>query len=100
MDWRSTMKRPTKKAFYEYMSDRFDRKFTSKDGNLYLDLLDVITEASGDDSRLMELAELTLMNKTDRLIYRNMMACGGVELTPQQVDEYLATVEYGLEYIM
>ena len=62
------MKRPTKKAFYEYMSDRFDRKFTSKDGNLYLDLLDVITEASGDDSRLMELAELTFMNKTDRLI--------------------------------
>ena len=52
------MKRPTKKAFYEYMSMR-----------------------------------------SDRLIYRNMMAVAGVELTPQQVDEYLATVEYGLEYI-
>ena len=39
------------------------------------------------------------MNKTDRLIYRNKMACAGIEMTPMQVDEYLATVEYGLEYI-
>ena len=99
MDWRSTMKRPTKKAFYEYMSERFNRKFTSSDGNLYLDLLDIISEASEDDSRLMELAELTIMSKTDKLIYRNMMACLGVEMTPTQVDEYLATIEYGLEYI-
>ena len=99
MDWRSNMKRPTKKAFYEYMSERFDRKFTNKDENLYLDLLDVIQEASNDDSRMLELAELTIMSAADRLIYRNMMAVAGVELTPLQVSEHLATIEYGLEYI-
>ncbi len=93
------MKRPTKKAFYEYMSMRFKCKFKDKDSRCYDDLLEVIAEASRDDSRLMELAELTIMSKSDRLIYRNMMAVAGVELTPQQVDEYLATVEYGLEYI-
>jgi len=47
----------------------------------------------------MDLAELTLMSKADRLIYRNAMANLLVELTPAQVDEYLAIVEYGLEYI-
>ena len=93
------MKRPTKKAFYEYMSIRFKCNFKDKDSRCYMDLLEVVQEASKDDSRMMELAELTIMSKADRLIYRNMMAVAGVELTPQQVDEYLATVEYGLEYI-
>ena len=92
--------RPTKKAFYEYMSLKFDRKFTSgNDEDLYMQLLDVIHEASKDDSHMRDLAELTIMSKTDKLIYRNMMACLGVEMTPTQVDEYLATIEYGLEDI-
>ena len=92
-------KRPTKKSFYEYMSERLNKK-NYKNTEMYDTLLDVIQDASYDDSRLMELDELTLMNKTDRLIYRNKMACLGIEMTPLQVDEYLATVEYGLEYIM
>tara|TARA_B100001769_G_C21610871_1_gene343073 strand:- start:109 stop:399 length:291 start_codon:yes stop_codon:yes gene_type:complete len=91
------MKRPTKKDFYEYMSLRFNCKY--KNNHTYDTLLEIIAEASKDDGRMMELAELTLMTKTDRLIYRNKSACEGVELTPLQVDEYLATVEYGLEYI-
>jgi hypothetical protein len=92
--------RPTKKSFYEYMSLKFDRKFTSgNDEDLYMQLLDIIHEASKDDLHMRDLAELTIMSKTDKLIYRNMMACLGVEMTPMQVDEYLATIEYGLEYI-
>ena len=91
-------KRPTKKSFYEYMSERFNTK-NYRNTEMYDTLLDVIQDASSDDGRLMELAELTIMNKTDRLIYRNKMACAGIEMTPMQVDEYLATVEYGLEYI-
>ena len=47
----------------------------------------------------MDLAELTLMTKADRLIYRNAMAEGWTEMTPAQVDQYLAIVEYGLEYV-
>lgn len=91
------MKRPTKKAFYEHMSKRFNTKYKSADA--YVTLLDVIDSASGDDKIFMDLAELTLMNKVDRLIYRNALACEGKELTPVQINEYLAIVEYGLEHI-
>jgi disulfide oxidoreductase YuzD len=97
MKRRSAMKRPTKKSFYEYMSMRFKTKY--KDSQGYDTLLDVIQDADKSEERFMDLAELTLMNKTDRLIYRNVMACNGAELTPLQVDEYLAIVEYGLEYV-
>lgn len=90
------MKKPTKKSFYEYMSVRFNTKYKDPDG--YLTLLDVIQSATDDDEVFMDLAELTLMTKTDRLIYRNALACEGKELTPYQVDVYLAIVEYGLEY--
>ena len=90
-------KRPTKKAFFEYMSLKYDNKF--KDQTAYDVLLDIIQEASKSDAHMMALAELTLMNKTDRLIYRNRLACEGEELTPVQVDEYLATIEYGLEFV-
>ena len=91
------MKRPTKKAFYEYMSLRFKTKYKDSEG--YDSLLDIIQQADKSEAKFMDLAELTLMNKTDRLIYRNVMACAGVEMTPLQVDQYLAIVEYGLEYV-
>lgn len=91
------MKNPTKKAFYEHMSKKLNTKYKDEDG--YIVLLDIIEVASSNDRIFMDLAELTLMNKTDRLIYRNELACDGKELTPLQVDEYLAIVEYALEYI-
>ena len=89
-------KRPTKKSFYEYMSVRFNRKY--RDSETYDMLLEIIQEAR-DETAFMDLAELTLMNKTDRLIYRNRLACEGEELTPMQVDEYLATIEFALEFV-
>ena len=91
------MKRPTKKAFYEFMSMRFKDKYKDNEG--YLTLLDTIQEADKSDEAFMDLVELTMMNHTDRLIYRNKMACLGYEMTPRQVNEYLSTVEYALEYI-
>jgi len=91
------MKRPTKKSFYEYMSKRFKIKYKCTDG--YNALLDVILAADKSQESFMDLAELTLMTKSDRLIYRNAMAEGGTEMTPKQVDQYLAIVEYGLEYV-
>jgi len=91
------MKRPTKKAFYDYMSDKYNAKY--KDALSYIVLLDTIQAADKSESSFMDLAELTLMNKTDRLIYRNKMACNGTEMTPLQVDQYLSIVEYALEYV-
>lgn len=90
-------KRPTKKAFYAYMSSKFNSNY--KDPSGYITLLEVIQEADKSEERFMDLAELTLMNKTDRLIHRNAMSVMGIELTPLQLDEYLAIVEYGLEYV-
>ena len=93
MKWSVTVKKPTKKSFYEYMSLRFKTKYRDPDG--YLTLMDVIQEAQ-DESKFMDLAELTLMSKADRLIYRHAMANMLIELTPAQVDEYLAIVECGI----
>ncbi len=91
------MKKPTKKAFYEFMSERMNTKYKDSEG--YEVLLDVILVAESSESSFMDLVELTLMNKTDRLIYRNKQACEGTEMTPLQVDEYLSIVEYGLEHV-
>ena len=91
------MKKPTKKAFYEYMSLKMDTKYKEQEG--YEILLDVILTAESSESSFMDLVELTLMNKTDRLIYRNQQACAGTEMTTKQVDEYLSIVEFGLEYV-
>ena len=91
------MKRPTKKAFYEYMSKKCKRKV--KETELYERLMDLIDVAQ-DEEMFMNMAEMTLWNKTDRLIYRNNMACSGVELTPTQVDEHLFVVEFALEYVV
>lgn len=97
MKRRSMMKRPTKKDFYEHMSTKLNRKYRDNEG--YLDLLDTIEDVNESESAFMSYAELTLMNKTDRLIFRNAMACKGKEYTPTQIDEYLLIVEYALEYV-
>ena len=79
------------------MSIRLNTKFKDQEG--YLTLLDVISSADKSEIVFRDLAELTLMNKTDRLIYRNKMACAGVEMTPIQVDQHLAIVEFALEWV-
>lgn len=91
------MKNVTKKVFYEHMSKKLNTKY--KDSSGYDILLDAIDMASNNDKIFMDLVELTLMSKTDRLIYRNDLACNGKELTPSQVNEYLTIIEYALEYI-
>jgi hypothetical protein len=91
------MKRPTKKAFYEHMSGKLGYKYKSNNG--YMDLLEIIHDANESESSFMSLAELTLMSKADKLLFRYTQACKGKELTPTQVDEYLLIVEYGLEYV-
>jgi hypothetical protein len=91
------MKNPTQKSFYEHMSKKLNTKYKDKDG--YLMLLDIIDTASSDNDIFMDLAELTLMNKRERLVYRTKLACTGKEFTPSQLDQYLTIVEYALEHI-
>ena len=87
-------KRPTKKAFYEYMSLKYKRKYKDEEG--YMTLLDIVSRASKDDAVMLEMADLTLMSKRERVIYRNAMAIGGIEMTPTQVDEYIIVLELAL----
>lgn len=94
---RITMKKPTRKSFYEYMSKRFDVNYRDRDG--YATLLAIIKNASNSDEEFSNLVEIISMNNTDRLIYRNTLAEQGRELTPRQVNEYIAIIQYGLEHV-
>jgi hypothetical protein len=86
---------PTKKKFYSYMTDKCGYKYNNEEG--YTLLLESIEKASKSDTKCKELVELVMMNKVDRLIFRNKLAESGKEFTPSQIDEYLAIVEYALE---
>lgn len=92
---------PSKTEFYKHMEIRHKKDFKGRAlrNKLYLKLLDTIDDASKSDKALTALANMTLMSKTDRLIYRNDMAERGIELTPIQVDLQITTIEYALEYV-
>jgi len=93
------MKRPTKMKFYRYMKEKYGKDFTDKDKiSAFTTLIDVIQECKTDEN-MTALVELTLLTKTDRLIYRNKMACLGTEMTPTQLNQYISIVEYALEYV-
>ena len=95
------MTRPTKRGFYKHMEDLYGEEFKKQEirNQFYDKLLDTIQEANKDDQNLSALVELTLMGPTDKLIYRNTMACCGVEYTPIQVNILISTIEYALEYV-
>ena len=78
------MTRPTKRGFYKHMENLYGEEFKKQEirNQFYDKLLDTIQEA----------------NK-DKLIYRNTMACCGVEYTPIQVNILISTIEYALEYV-
>jgi len=88
--------RPSKTKFYKYMSEKHGRKYRDEEG--YMLLIETMSKAAKDNESYMDLVELTLMNKTDRLIFRNNLAEQGKEYTPSQVNEYLSIIEYALEY--
>ena len=52
-----------------------------------------------DRSQIKDLQQLVKMNKTQRLVYRHALAANGKELTPNQLDQYLSTIEYALLHI-
>ena len=90
------MNQPSKKQFFEYMSDTFGYEFSCE--RAYELLKDVIREANNNQGTLKEFEELKKLNKQDSKIYRNYLAEKGIEKTPSEVREYFATIEYGLEF--
>lgn len=101
MKRRDSMKRPTKTAFYNHMKEKYGEDFKGHQlkNDLYMKLIDSMRDAEASDKNLMALAALTIMNKTDRAIFRNEMAERGKEMTPIQVCMYLSTIEYALEHV-
>jgi hypothetical protein len=101
-------KRPLKKDYFAHLQERFGKDFLkTKDSDvikaerarMYDDLLELVAIAR-NDSVLMTLAEKTIMDKASRIRYRNTLAEeSGIELTPHQLDLYISTIEYALEYI-
>lgn len=93
-------KRPTKKGYWKFMKDRHGSSFQKKDHNeSYNVLVETIKQGSKDDDSLAALIELTLLPKSQRLVYRTRLSELGEELTPIQLDMYISTIEYALDYV-
>ena len=90
------MNQPSKKQFFEYMTDTLGYEFNCE--RAYELLQDVIKEADNNQGNLKEFEELKNLNKQDSEIYRNYLAEKGIEKTPSEVREHFATIEYGLEF--
>ena len=51
MEWRDSMKRPTKMKFYRYMKEKYGKDFTDKDKiSAFTTLIDVIQECKTDEN--------------------------------------------------
>jgi hypothetical protein len=71
------MNQPSKKQFFEYMSDTFGYEIGCE--RAYELLKDVIREANNNQGTLKEFEELKKLNKQDSEIYRNYLAEKGIE---------------------
>ena len=91
------MNQPSKKQFFEYMSETFGYEFSCEQS--YELLRDVIREAKDNPENLEEFVELKELSRRDSEIYRNYLAEKGIEKTPSEVREHFATIEYGLAFV-
>ena len=91
------MNQPSKKQFFEYMSETFGYEFSCE--RSYELLRDVIREAKDNPKNLEEFVELKELSRRDSEIYRNYLAEKGIEKTPSEVREHFATIEYGLAFV-
>jgi hypothetical protein len=84
----------TKQEFFFHMSELFEENYNDPEG--YATYKE-ISKLSNKD-RITEMLELTKMDKKRRLLYRHTLAANGKELTPRQLDQYLAIIEYALDH--
>ena len=73
------MNQPSKKQFFEYMTDTLGYEFNCE--RAYELLQDVIKEADNNQGNLKEFEELKNLNKQDSELYRNYLAEKGIEKT-------------------
>lgn len=82
----------TKKEFFAHMSDIIGEKYK------YSHAYDVYKEvySTTDKKILAHMYDLTQMNNEERILYRNMLASQGIEMTPAQIDHFLLSIDYAL----
>jgi hypothetical protein len=82
----------TKKEFFAHMSDMLGEKYR------YSQAYDIYKEVytTTDKQVLSQMYDLTQMNDNERKLYRNALACQGIEMTPIQVDHFLLSIDYAL----
>lgn len=84
----------TKQEFFHHMSELFEEVYDDPNG--YKTYKEV--SSLKNKSQIKEMKALTKMGTEQRLLYRHSLASNGRELTPRQLDQYLAIIDYALEH--
>jgi hypothetical protein len=83
----------SKQEFFIRMSVMYEEKY--KDEDAYKVFKQIVK--MHDEDQLLEMKEITMFNKAQRVAYRNSLAANGKELTPRQLDQYISTIQLALE---
>ncbi|MFM9151716.1 MAG: hypothetical protein ACKOPU_05525 [Candidatus Planktophila sp.] len=83
----------SKREFFLYMSTVYEENYHDEDSYKVFKQIVKMT----DQDQLLELKEITVLNKKQRMAYRHALAANGKELTPRQLDQYISMVELALE---
>jgi len=83
----------SKKEFFLQMSIQYEEKYEDEDAYKIFRQIVKMT----DEDQLLEMKEITMFNKAQRVAYRHSLAANGKELTPRQLDQYISTIQLALE---
>lgn len=83
----------SKREFFLYMSTLYEEDLKDEDSYRVFKQIVKMT----DQDQLLEMKEITMFTKRQKVAYRNALASNGKELTPRQVDQYISMIELALE---
>jgi hypothetical protein len=83
----------SKREFFLYMSTLYEEDFKDEDSYRVFKQIVKMT----DQDQLLEMKEITMFTKRQKVAYRNSLAANGKELTPRQLDQYISMIEIALE---
>ncbi len=75
------------------MSIKYEERYEDEDAYRVFKQIAKMT----DEDQILEMKEITMFNKRERVAYRNSLAANGKELTPRQLEQYISTIQLALE---
>ena len=75
------------------MSIKYEERYEDEDAYRIFKQIAKMT----DEDQILEMKEITMFNKRERVAYRNSLAANGKELTPRQLEQYISTIQLALE---